>query len=164
MFAQSGSVVQLTHTILRYGGAGGWANLANSNGPASSVSIAGGGVYDSANDGMRIQATNITLTGMQAAGNAADGIELFPGFPPVLSNISMVSNGGYACRVNQNSGSFPATMLASTNGKNGVYLAGTLGGSAPGGTWTWGASPTCAYIVATSPAPAEIRSGSCPAP
>ncbi len=147
LLAENGSTLLIEETEIRYGGGGGWANLATSFGTASSVTWNGGGAFFSSNDGVRLNATNVSLLGMGAFSNAVDGIEMNTAYPPALASLTSIGNGGYAYRVNASPGSFPSTLLASTNGKNGIYVTGSLGGSAAEQKWTWGANTTCPYIV-----------------
>jgi len=150
LFAQSGSIVTLEHTNMRHGGGGGQANLVTSTGPAASVTWVGGASDVSAGDGIRVVASNVSLTGLFATGNAGDGIELTCTNPPLLDAIVCNQNGGAAFRVNSGVGSFPGTLSGSGNGTNGIVVAGTLGGSAPDQTWRWDSLPGLAYVVTSS--------------
>ena len=147
IFAESGSVVTLNETSVRFGGAGGWADLATSNGTAASVTWNGGGAYFSANDGIRIVAQTIAFTNMSANGNAGDGIEVSGPLPPLFNQLHVLSNGGYGIRVMGSPGSFDGTIIGSTNAVNGLYVEGTLGGAAADGTWSWAENPGFPYVV-----------------
>jgi len=150
LFAQSGSIVTLENTLMRYGGGGGWGNLATSSPQATSITWTGGSCDASAANGIRINAVNISLSNLFVIGNAGDGVGLDSANPPVLNSINCSQNGGAAFRVTAGVGSFPTTLSGSGNGTNGIIVAGTLGGSAPDQTWRWDNNPGLPYVITSS--------------
>jgi hypothetical protein len=149
LFVDNGAAADLAETWLAYGGGFGWANVAVSSGVVSQLSWNGGGALYSANDGVRASCTNASLANLTASGNALDGLDITPTFPPAFDAIVASNNGGYGIRVTQNAGSFPGNITGSGNAVNGIYVTGTLGGSASDRTWSWGANPTFPYVIGT---------------
>ncbi len=150
VFANNGAILDLHGASFQYGGAGGWGNVATSSGVLASVTWDGGGSSFSAGDGVRITFVDGSFKG-DFNDNVADGLELNPTNPPVFfpAGIAGFRNGGYVVRVNQNPGSFPGQWTGGNNGRNAVYVNGTLGGSAPNQKWTWGGASQLAYVVGT---------------
>ncbi len=151
VFANNDAGLDLHGARFRYGGAGGWANVSTSSGVLNSVTWDGGGSFFSANDGVRISFVNGSFRG-EFDDNVQDGLEMNPTNPPdfgLPAGLSANRNGGYAVRVNQNPGSFPGQWLGANNGRNAVYVNGTLGGSAPNRKWTWGGAGQLSYVVGT---------------
>lgn len=141
VFVNSGCTVDLADAYFSYGGAGGQANLTTSTGLVASIVWDGGRTSFSANDGARVSCTNATISNIDAWDNAGDGVEITPTNPPTFLNFfTAYRNGGYAMRVTQNPGSFPGNWAGADNGVNGIYVTGTLGGSAPAQTWHWNSS------------------------
>ncbi len=147
LFAQSGSTVTLENTLMRYGGGGGWGNLATSVPQATSITWTGGSCDASAANGIRINAVNISLSNLFVTGNAGDGVALDSAVPATLSAIDCDQNGAAAFRVTAGAGSFPTTLTGSSNGTNGIVVGGLLGGSAPDQTWRWDLNPGLAYVI-----------------
>ncbi len=150
VFANSDASLDLHGARFFYGGAGGWANVSTSAGVLDEVTWNGGGSFFSANDGARISFTDGSFGTLDFDDNVADGLELIPTNPPVFTAGQPISgnrNGGYVVRVNQNPGSFPGQWLGADNGRNAVYVNGTLGGPAPNGKWTWGGASQLAYVI-----------------
>ena len=79
IYADSGSRLALNHTWLAYGGAGGWANIATTNGTAASIDWNGGGCLYSALDGLRVVATTVTLSDLCIAHNTGPGVTVSVG-------------------------------------------------------------------------------------
>ncbi|MFN0151665.1 MAG: FlgD immunoglobulin-like domain containing protein [bacterium] len=163
LYLNNSCTAELNAAELAFGGAGNLANVMTSAGPAAYVSWNGGGTHNSANDGMRLSCVNSSFANMSANGNAADGLEITPTYPPVFDNISASYNAGYGMRITQSPGSFPANLSGSGNGMSGVYVTGSLGGSAANQKWLWGANPLFPYIVGqldcTGPDSLEIAAG-----
>lgn len=152
----------LSSTFVAYGGSGGLASVGTVN-TAGAVAWTNGGVSYSGNDGVRLTTTACTLSGLTVVNNAVDGLELSPATPPVLDHIVASNNVARAIAINQNPGSFPATLGGSGNGTNGIYLTGTLGTGAADRKWTWGANANFPYVVNTltvnSPDSLELAAG-----
>ena len=142
---QPGSVAMLNDTYLAYGGSTS-GNLFTS-GILDLLDWSGGGSLHSQGVGIACSGTNIRLDDLLIEDNAGDGISLYPFVPPELSNIAAIGNGGRAIAINQNPGSFPATINGMGNGTNGIWLSGNLSGTEPGATWTWEANPDFPYVV-----------------
>jgi len=164
VFAEEGSRIELNRTVLRYGGASNWANLATSYGTAAAIVWDGGGSSYSANDGARVSVVTATLSNLDVHFNAADGIELNPATPPTFTGqFNANNNVGYAFRINSNPGSIAGNFLGTGNGVSGIYVNGTLGGGASDQKWTWVANPTFPYVVGvvsvTGPDSLEIAAG-----
>lgn len=149
VYLNNGSRGELANTSFAYGGANGTANLSTNGGSAAAASLTwnGGGTFHSMDDGMRVSATTISLSDLEASGNAVDGLEPLSTVPVTLSQIEANNNGTYGIRVPQNLGSFPNSLTGSGNGRNGIGVSGTFGGALPDQAWTWGANPTFPYIV-----------------
>jgi hypothetical protein len=153
VFVNSGAIVDLVHTDFHYGGAGGWANLATSSGAAASFSMAGGGSYHSAGDGVRITSESVSIVGSQASDNAGDGWEITPGTPAAFDSVRAYNNGGYAVRITQNPGSIPGNFLIDGNGFDAINVEGVVAGNQPPGKWTWqppSSSNLIPYVVNTT--------------
>ncbi|MFN0150054.1 MAG: FlgD immunoglobulin-like domain containing protein [bacterium] len=137
VFAQNGAVIDFDMTFMRYGGAGGWGNLATSSGTAASITWTNGGCALSAGDGIRVVADSIAIEGFTIEDNVGDGLEITPTRVPRLENLDFYDNGGYAVRVMANPTHFTGTLSGAGNGVNAIYTTGTLGGALPNQTWRW---------------------------
>lgn len=147
--------LQLTSTWIGYAGLGGYSNI-YSGGRATLIDWNGGGAVGSAAYGASLQSATTTLANLAVNGNGQHGLVIDSTHPATLSQISCVNNGDYAIVINTNPGSYPATLSGSGNGFNGIYLNGTLGGTEPAATWTWGANPLFPYIIAAPVVPAGV--------
>lgn len=147
VYVGGGAVIDFTHTVMRNGGRSGQANLCTLGGAAASVRWVGGYSTSSANDGIRVSADSIMLISIDVDDNDADGIELSPTTPAVLDQIRMRGNNGCGMRILSSPGTFPGTLLGSTNRLNCIYVTGTLGGSAPDRKWTWDYNDQFPYVV-----------------
>ena len=148
IFVNNGASLDLAITWLAYGGSGGWPTIGTSAGVASSFAWNGGGVRSSASDGVRVNGAVGSLASLEARNNAQDGFELYFTVPPVLDHIACHDNGGYGIRLLNTPGSIPATLSGSGNLVNGIYVNGTLGGSASDRRWTWAATDRFPVVVA----------------
>lgn len=147
--------LQLTSTWIGYGGLGGYSNIYVA-GRATLIDWNGGGAVGSASVGASLQGVTMNLANLAVDGNAQHGLVIDSTHPATMSRIACHNNGQYALVVNTNPGNYPSTLSGSGNGLNGLYVSGTLGGTEPAATWTWGANPLFPYVIASPVIPAGV--------
>ncbi|HVP39551.1 MAG TPA: hypothetical protein VMS93_10245, partial [Candidatus Saccharimonadales bacterium] len=152
----NGCTVTMSYTSVNSGGTGGFYCVdMNGGGAVTSFTWSGGSCDSSGAGGIRATTTSVSLTNLTIHKCAGDGINLTPSAPPFLDQVHCDSLSGRAIVINQNPGSFPATLSSVACGLNGIYLTGTLGGGAPAGQFTWANNPGFPYVVNTVGVPAN---------
>jgi hypothetical protein len=74
VYLNNSCTTDLNGTHFAYGGGAGQANIITSSGVIANFVWNGGGAYGSANDGVRVNCTDASLSSLEASYNAADGI------------------------------------------------------------------------------------------
>ncbi len=150
-----GGSAALAHTFFAFGGNSGWSNLCTDYGVASSVTWFGGGSHSSLTSGVNLVATTATMHALSFNNNAVHGCVLsMPSAPAVIDSCSGNSNAQFPLVLMNSFGQIGAGCTGTGNGVNGIYVTGTLGGTAPAATWTWAANPLLPYVLAQAVVPA----------
>ncbi len=154
VFAQHGAILDLSHTLIEYAGRLGYAGLQTTSGIATQILWDGGGARHCLAEGTEIYAGLTDLRNLVFSDNGTDGLVIRSSVPPTLDAINCLDNGNYAIKINLNPGHLPSNLSGSGNGRNGIYVTGTLGGAEPDGTWNWGANSGLPVIVGALTIPA----------
>ncbi|NNF05670.1 MAG: T9SS type A sorting domain-containing protein, partial [Candidatus Eisenbacteria bacterium] len=142
------SVANLNNTWFAYGGSGTQGNIHSPSGVITSFNWNGGGSLHSLNAGATLVSGVVSVENLAFENNGGDGLYIQTTLgPPVLDHIESNNNTDTAIRLAANPGNLPGTLSGTGNGINGVWVSGSLGGSAANQSWSWAASPNFPVVI-----------------
>ncbi len=136
----------LNWTEFAYGGAFGWRSFFTLFPYSGHVRWVGGGSSSCLYDGAFLTVVSGEFRQLAFRDNREEGLEVYSLLPLIVDSLTAERNIGFGFAITGGAGSI-GSLSGSGNAIDGAYVTGTIGGTAPNGTWTWSANPAFPFVI-----------------